>query len=106
MHDARLAMSAIRGERVKLRQRSGEEVELVVSGDEHYATYETVEGFPVIFDDQAGSFCHARLNNGRLESTSIPAQASPPTGAVKHVQESAEVRQERARTRLNGPRGS
>ena len=85
-------MGAIRGERVRLRQRNGGEVELIVSGDENYASYETPDGFPVVYDAPTGMFVHAKLVNGRFEPTNTAADQPPPPGALPHLEESAEAR--------------
>lgn len=85
-------MSAIRGERVRLRERGGAEIELIVSGDEHYATYQTPDGYPVVYDGSTGRFCHARVVNGSFESSGVPAALPPPPGAKAHIEESTEAR--------------
>ncbi len=91
-------MSSIRGERVALGQSNGREIELVVSGNEDYARYETPAGYAVIYDD-AGVFVYARLVNGRFTSTGVPADQPPPAGLALHEEESPEVRIERSQAR-------
>ena len=91
-------MSSIRGERVRLGQADGREIELVVSGNEDYARYETPAGHAVIYDD-AGLFVYARLVNGRFASTGVPADQPPPAGVGVHEEESPEVRSERSAAR-------
>jgi hypothetical protein len=89
-------MTQIVGETVRLGQADGSEVELVVSGDEDYARYETPAGHSVIYDEAQGTFFYARLAGGRLVSTGVPAGQPPPPGAALHAEESPEVRLERA----------
>ncbi len=89
-------MSAVFGERVRLGQADGTEIELVVSGDEDYSKYETPDGYSVVYDDARGAFFYARLVDGRLVSTGVAANKPPPPGAARHAEESAAVRHERA----------
>jgi hypothetical protein len=93
-------MSGIFGERVTFGQENGPDVELRVWGDEHYARYETPEGFPVVYDDQRGLFCYARVESGAYASTGTPVSEPPPAAAVRHATESAEVRQAKAAARF------
>jgi hypothetical protein len=67
-------------------------VELVVTGTEHYATYETPDGYPAIYDDDAGLFCFARVIDGQFRSTGVPVTAAVPDGVEKHAKESARAR--------------
>jgi hypothetical protein len=99
-------MSAIRGERVKVGQANGPDIELIVSGDEFYAHYETPEGHSVIYDPERGLFCYAKLVNGRFESTGIPADQPAPVGTPLHEKESAVVRREKASKRAAERGGS
>ena len=84
-------MSAIFGEVLKFGQARGPEVSLRVYGDEHYARYEDLNGFSVIYDDQLGLFCYARLAAGSFRSTGTPITENPPAGLVRHLQEVHEV---------------
>jgi len=86
-------MSALFGERVMLGQKNGPEVELVVYGDEWYATYETPSGYPAVYDENLGLFCYARLAGGQFESTGVPVSHPPPPDSQPHAQESPAVRQ-------------
>ena len=86
-------MTAIRGEKLSFGQRSGPEVELVVFGDEFYARYETVDGHSVVYDEERGLFCYARLVDGAFISTGIPVGSPAPPGAVLHGKEADAVRQ-------------
>ena len=82
---------------VVLGQANGPDVELLVDGDEWYATYRTPSGRPVVYDEQRGLFCHARLVDGRFESTGVPAaDPAPADAAPLDAQESPDVRQAKA----------
>jgi hypothetical protein len=85
-------MSGVIRQTATLGQANGPDVELVVTGTKTYATYETPEGFPAVYDDSLGLFCYARVVRGAFQSTGIPVTASPPPGVVKHASESDEVR--------------
>ena len=85
-------MSGIVGQKVKLAQANGDDVELVVTGTTPYATYETPEGFPAVYDDRAGLFCFARVVDGEFVSTGVPVTAPPPAQVVRHARESDAVR--------------
>jgi len=89
------------GERASLGQANGPDVELIVTGSELYATYETLDGFPVVYNDALGLFCYARLVEGKFESTDVPVSQPPPAGVERHARESDAVRQQKiaARTR-------
>ena len=87
------------GQKVPLGQANGPDVELVVSGTELYATYETPEGFPAVYDDNIGLFCYARIVRGRFESTRIPVTSPPPDGVVVHERESDSVRASKIKAR-------
>jgi hypothetical protein len=82
--------------RIKLGQANGPEVELYVDGDEWYATYHTPDGHAVVYDPGRGLFCHARLVNGRFESTGVPStDPAPADAAPPHSEESPAVREAR-----------
>jgi len=85
-------MTAIHGETLTFGQRNGPDVQLVVFGDELYARYESVTGYSVVYDEERGLFCYARLVDGAFVSTGEPVTALPPPGALKHGQESEAVR--------------
>lgn len=80
-------MSAIFGEVLRLGQPDGEEIELRVFGDEHYARYETLRGYTVVYDDDKQRFCYARVTSGRFHSTGVEATNPPPAGLRAHMQE-------------------
>jgi hypothetical protein len=85
-------MVGVFGEKVSLGQANGPDVELIVSGTELYATYETPDGYPAIYDDSLGLFCYARVVAGKFESTGVPVKSPPPSGVVRKATESDEVR--------------
>lgn len=92
-------MPAIFGEKVTLDQENGEEVELLVWGDEFYARYETEDGYPVLYDGDRGLFCYALLDEGSYVSSGVALDQPPPRGVEKHVRESDEVRMAKAAAR-------
>ncbi len=81
------------GQKVPLGQANGPDVELVVSGTELYATYETPEGLPVLYDEALGLFCYARLVDGKFVSSGISLTYAAPADIVPHASESDEVKQ-------------
>jgi hypothetical protein len=83
---------SIEGQKVSLGQANGPDVELVVTGTELYATYQTPDGFPAVYDDSLGLFCFARLDEGQLVSTGVPVTATPPPDLERNVEESSAVR--------------
>jgi hypothetical protein len=85
-------MVGVFGEKASLGQANGSDVDLIVRGTEFYATYETPDGFPVIYDDLLGLFCYARIVEGRFETTGISVTFPPPPGVERHATESDEVR--------------
>lgn len=92
-------MSAIFGEVLTFGQEDGSEIRLKVLGDEHYARYETLDGFAVVYDAEYGRYCYARLSAGVLRSTGVAATEAPPAGLVRHLQEAASVVEAKARSR-------
>lgn len=92
-------MSAIFGEVLTFAQSNGSEVQLRVFGDEHYARYETVNGFTTLFDNERGVFCYARLAGDNLVSTGVPTSEESPRGIVRHLQEPDQVRENKARAK-------
>jgi hypothetical protein len=91
-HEAVYGMSGVIRQTAMLGQANGPEVELVVTGTKTYATYETPDGYPAVYDDSLGLFCYARVIQGEYESTAVPVSSGPPPGVVKHAAESDEVR--------------
>jgi len=85
-------MVGVFGEKVQLSQASGPDVDLIVRGTELYGSYETPDGFPVVYDDSLGLFCYARVLAGEFQSTGVPSTSSPPPDVERHAKESDEVR--------------
>jgi hypothetical protein len=85
-------MSGVVKQKAMLGQANGTEVELLVSGTKSYATYETIGGYPAIYDDTTGLFCYARVVDGEYLSTGVPVTSAPPTDVDPHAKESDEVR--------------
>lgn len=88
-------MSAIFSETLTFRQENGPDVRLVVIGDEHYARYETVDGYTVVYDSDLGLFCYARLVNGRFVSSGVSMSGAAPAGLRRHLEEPESVRQKK-----------
>ncbi len=94
-------MTSVRKQHAFLGQANGPDVELVVSGNPLYASYETPAGFAAIYDDERGLYCYARVVDGRFESTGLPVDRPPPDGISPHERESDEVRVEKSRARAD-----
>ena len=94
-------MGAIFDEYLVFRQEQGPDVELVVSGDEFYARYETTDGFTVVYDLDLGLYCYADLEDGHFVSTGTPLSKRPPVGLRRHLKESPEVRNAKFQQRYN-----
>ena len=92
-------MSAIFGEMLTFGQANGDDVRLRVFGDEHYARYEDADGYSVVYDDELGLFCYARLATGAFRSTGVPLDRDVPAGLVRHLQEAQETVVARAAAR-------
>ena len=92
-------MSAIFGEVLTFGQQHGGDVQLRVFGDEHYARYESLDGFTAVNDSEYGRFCYARLVTGVLLSTGVPITDPPPAGIVRHLQEDQQVVARRSQAR-------
>src|SRR5919106_5830717 len=88
-------MSGIFNAQLTIKQENGPDVLLVVIGDEHYAQYETIDGFTVVYDVEKGLYCYAQTVNGRFVSTGIPMSVPPPPELRRHISESEEVRQQK-----------
>ena len=92
-------MSAIFGEILTFPQENGPEVQLRVFGDEHYARYETEDGYTAVYDKSLGLWCYPALPSNRLVSTGVPITHPPPVGIVRHLQESAATKRARIEER-------
>jgi hypothetical protein len=89
-------MSAIFGERLAFPQEKGQEIRLIVHGDELYAHYETEDGYAVVYDREMGLYCYALLVDGAFVSSRIAAGEKPPQDLKKHLREADAVRRARA----------
>ncbi len=89
-------MSAIFGEKLTFPQERGEDMQLIVHGDELYANYETQDGYSVIYDREMGLYCYAHLVEGAFVSSKKPASEKPPSGLQKHLREADGVRRAKA----------
>lgn len=92
-------MSAIFGETLTFGQRSGPDIRLRVTGDEFYASYETLDGYTAVSDRDRGLFCYATLVNGALVSTGIPVTSPAPRQIARHLRETLAVRSRRFQSR-------
>jgi hypothetical protein len=88
-------VSGVVNQKARLGQENGPEVDLIVTGTELYATYETPDGFPAVYDTDRGLFCYARVVEGRFQSTGVPVTSTPPPDVEPHSKESDAVRQAR-----------
>lgn len=94
-------MSAIFGELMGFDQDKGPEVMLRVFGDEFYARYETEDGYSAIYDEDLGLFTYALQEDGRFLSSGVDLGRSPPADLEKHLEESNEVRMDKAEKRFS-----
>ncbi|HWK66184.1 MAG TPA: M6 family metalloprotease domain-containing protein [Rhizobiaceae bacterium] len=92
-------MSAIFGEVLTLGQANGPDIAVKVFGDEHYARYESLDGYSAVYDDELGLFCYARLSAGSFRSTGTPLLQPAPQGLARHLQESRRTVVARAEAR-------
>ena len=76
-------------------QANGPDVDLVVRGTELYATYETPEGFPAIYDDALGLFCYARIVDGRFHNDRHSRDVAAADDVKRHATESDDVRMQK-----------
>jgi hypothetical protein len=85
-------MTAVNNQKAWLGQANGPEVELIVSGNPLYATYQTPQGYAAIYDDELGLYCYADLQEGSYVSTGISVALPAPAGLPPQLMESGEVR--------------
>jgi hypothetical protein len=94
-------MSGVDRQRASLGQGKGPDVELIVSGTRIYSTYETLDGYPAVYDDSSELYCYARLTSaGAFESTGVPISGPAPAELRPHLSESDDVRATKIETRL------
>ncbi len=94
-------MSALIGETIACDQRTGDEVQLRIFGDEFYARYETLDGYTVVFDKGYGCYCYALLAAGRFVSSGVPIGKPLPNGLRKHLKEEPGLRNEKFEQNYN-----
>ncbi len=97
-------MSAISGETLVFGQKNGDDVQLVVYGDEFYARYENKEGYSVVYDQQKGCYCYVELRDGEFFSTGVPILKPAPKGLRRHLRESPRVRNRYFKSRYDSLR--
>ena len=85
-------MSAIFEEALVFPQENGQDVELLVYGDEFYARYENPDGYTAVYDNKTGKFCYAMLVKGNLVSSGISLTRRPPKKVRRHLHEASKVR--------------
>lgn len=94
-------MTGIFGDKIRFKQEKGDDIELVVEGDESYARYETPEGHSVVYDPELGLYTYAFTNNeGRFFSSKIPATEPPPANLPLHQEEAFPVRSAKAAAKI------
>lgn len=80
---------------VPFTQPDGTRIEVIGSGDEFYAKFETKDGYTVVFDHTLKAYCYAKqAANGQLESTGVQVQKSTgeALGVQKHIRMSNDAR--------------
>ena len=85
-------------EQISFKQPDGTVIQLHGWGDEFHATFETLDGFTVLFDQAAQAYCYARQEgSGELVSLGVQVQQGNPValGLAKHERMSAEVRKKK-----------
>ena len=85
-------MSSIFGEVLTFSQEKGPEIKLKTFGDEFYSRYENPDGYTVVYDQDLGVYCYARLINGEFVSSGVDAGLEPPANVRRHFKESEQVR--------------
>ncbi len=107
-HEKEDGMSVIFGEKLWFGQASGQDVRLVVNGDEFYSRHETEDGYTVVYDEGRGLFCYATLVGGAFVSSGMPITGGPPPGIPRHLHEAPAMRRGKraARRGLVRPRSS
>ena len=93
-------MSSIFNESLFFPQENGEEVELLVNGDEFYSRYETLDGYTVVYDSDLGEFCYAEKVHGHLLSSRIKIHKKPPQRIKRRLKEAPEIRERKFNARF------
>lgn len=84
-------MTGMFGKKAGLSQANGPEIELIVTGTQHRATYETLDGMPAIYDPEAGLYCFAIEEAGTYRSTAVPVTSPPPPGVKPRPRRTNEI---------------
>ena len=94
-------MTGIFGDTARFKQEKGDEISLVVEGDESYARYETPDGYTVIYDPEMGLYSYALIDDeGKFISSKIPASDPPPANLPLHLEETFPVRAAKAAAKI------
>jgi len=89
--------SPFRDLRLSFTQPDGTKIQITGSGDEFYATFETLDGFTVIFDQGIKAYCFAQVTgDGQLVSTGRQVHLADPAalGLAKHLRISQAARKQ------------
>jgi M6 family metalloprotease-like protein len=72
---------------IEFRQPNGAMLVLWGEGDEFHATFETLDGYTVVFDETLAGYCYATLAPGdpQLASTGVLADSPAPAGLAQHL---------------------
>ena len=82
-------MSAIFGEVLTFGQQNGPDVRLSVFGDEHYARYENLDGYTVVYDEALGAvLLRAPLRGRTAGRPACRSAIRRQPGSPRHLQES------------------
>ncbi|HSU52922.1 MAG TPA: M6 family metalloprotease domain-containing protein, partial [Candidatus Dormibacteraeota bacterium] len=87
--------SPFRNLQVPFTQPDGTKINVIGSGDEFYAVFETADGFTVVFDQTLKAYCFAKLAaDGQLVSTGQQLQLGDPAalGLLPHLRMTKEAR--------------
>lgn len=91
-----LQLTELHNKPVLLGQANGPDVELIVTGNPLYATYETPSGYAAVYDDGLGLYCYADLETDSYKSTGVPIASPPPLELLPHLRESGDVRAQKS----------
>ena len=82
---------------ITFKQPDGTTVQLIGSGDEFYAVFETLDGYTVVFDPARKAYCFAQLgSDGQLVSSGVQVQVGPAAapGVPLHLRAAPAIRQQ------------
>lgn len=90
-------------QKISFTQPDGTPIELWGQGDEFYATFETLDGYTVVFDQARKAYCFAELSadDGELVSTGVSVSGgnSQITGLEKHLRPGIEAMRKQVQER-------